>query len=555
MTPSSTRRREDILGLDLEELTALIEPVSGKAYTARQIFSWMYAKGVFNFGSMHNLSKPLRKSLSDRFYLELPGWVTSRSSPRERVFKYLLSLVDKSTIECVLIGMRDRETFCVSSQVGCRFGCAFCATGRMGFVRNLSAGEILGQVLFLRSASKVEDSHRDHERLRDGFEASLKDGDLPTPTGIAGGSATSQGRSETDAQHETASNQVGSEIEPDLDATAPQLHSRIGTRDEAIDSEEVARTQSRRGFNVVFMGMGEPLDNYDSTVKAIRIMQHPEGLAVGGRRITVSTCGIPAKIKRLAKEDLGVGLALSLNATTDELRSKLIPAGRQFRLKRVLEATSYFAEKTGRRVTLEYVLIAGVNDKPGDVKRLVSIASSMPCKINVIALNVSPGIRLEPPSNEAVQRFVELLYPHAPAVTLRKSKGSDIMAACGQLRTDSVRAERGTGEFRSDARRTRPERRPRTDVGRTRPRRQTSRDGRVRRAEERKREPQAGTRRPEADARRRRTGANRGREARGRRHARGPESPRSARRPEAGARRRPPRRATQSNKPRRRRSP
>jgi len=400
MQVTTSRKHKDILGLDPQEIAALIEPVSPKTYTSRQIFGWVYAKGVYDFYCMHNLSKPLRRALSSKFTIRLPALVRSVSSHRERVSKYLLSLSDRSSIECVLIGMRDKDTFCVSTQVGCRFGCAFCATGRMGFERNLSASEILGQVLFLRSASE-----RDRQLVQ----------------------------------------------RPFLDGARPdKLKSAEDESPGRQDESSLAPTLSPRGFNVVFMGMGEPLDNYENTVKAIRIMQHPDGLAIGGRRITVSTCGIPAKIKRLAREDLGVGLALSLNATTDELRTKLTPAGRQFPLKRVLEATRYFAEKSGRRITLEYVLIAGINDRPSDAKRLVSIASSLPCKINLIALNSSPGVKLEPPSDEAVRRFVQVLYPRAPTVTLRKSKGSDIMAACGQLRTDIAPDKPGVDKRRRE---------------------------------------------------------------------------------------------------------
>jgi adenine C2-methylase RlmN of 23S rRNA A2503 and tRNA A37 len=330
--------------------------------------------------------------------------------------------------------MRDKDTFCVSTQVGCRFGCAFCATGRMGFKRNLTPAEILGQVLFLRSASE-------------------RDGQL-VPREPAGGAAPEDNDSDNRDTYEAGPNQPesaeGDSAEETSQVTREEssltpTSSKIpppGAR--SVDADPGAPATASRGFNVVFMGMGEPLDNYENTVKAIRIMQHPDGLAVGGRRITVSTCGIPDKIKRLAREDLGVGLALSLNATTDELRAKLVPAGKVFRLKQVLEAVRYFAEKSGRRITLEYVLIAGVNDRPSDAKRLISIASSVPCKINLIALNSSPGVRLQPPSDQAIQRMVELLYPRAPAVTLRKSKGSDIMAACGQLRTDIVREKAGT---------------------------------------------------------------------------------------------------------------
>lgn len=353
MHASKAGRRQNILGLYLEELSKVVEPVVGtQRYRAKQIFGWIYAKGVFDFDRMLNLSKDLRKALSAGFIIEMPEPLKSVSSEKARVSKYLLSLNDRMRIECVLIGMRDKDTFCVSTQVGCRFHCAFCATGRMGLRRNLSSSEILGQILFLRSV-------------------------------------------------------CDSPVEPG------------------------------RAFNVVFMGMGEPLDNYDNTVKAIRIMEHPDGLAVGGRRITVSTCGIPEQIKKLAKEELGVGLALSLNATTDELRAKLVPAARAFRMKELLAAVEYFAEKSGRRITLEYVLIGGVNDKPADAKRLASIASTLPCKINLIEFNASPGSAFAKPSEEAVRNFMQILYPRAPAVTLRKSKGSDILAACGQLGADA----------------------------------------------------------------------------------------------------------------------
>jgi len=349
----STRQRnhvKNILGLYLEEMEKLLAPaIRTERYRAKQVFGWIYAKGVFDFDSMSNLSKDLRKSLAAHFTIEIPRPLKCVSSKEARVSKYLLSLSDQMKIECVLIGMRDKDTFCVSTQVGCRFHCAFCATGRMGLKRNLSASEILGEILFLRSMSNPE----------------------------------------------------------------PQ--------------------DSARAFNVVFMGMGEPLDNYENTVKAIRIMEHPDGLAVGGRRITVSTCGIPGRIRQLAKEELGVGLALSLNATTDDLRARLVPAAKSYRLKDLLEAITYFAEKSGRRVTLEYVLIGGVNDRPADAKRLASIASALPSKINLIEFNPSRGTKFGKPSPEAVEQFIQILYPRAPAVTLRKSKGSDIMAACGQL--------------------------------------------------------------------------------------------------------------------------
>ncbi len=365
VTRTSSRRLVNVLGLYPDELAKAVAPLVAKPYAAKQLYGWIYAKGVHDFGQMHNLSKDLRAALAGSFYVERPALLDRVQSREGRVTKYLLSLADEGKVECVLIGMRDKDTFCISSQVGCRFGCAFCATGRMGLKRNLSASEILGQVLFLRA-----------EENEVAGESGRRRGD-----GVAEGGANT----------------------------------------------------AERAFNVVFMGMGEPLDNYDNVVRAIRVMENPDGLAVGGRRITLSTCGLPHRIRDLAREDLGIGLALSLNATTDEARAELIPAAKRFHLKEIMESLTYFAEKSGRRVTLEYVLMAGVNDKPADAKRLASIASSLPSKINLIALNPSPGLRLARPTDEAVDRFAQILYPRAPAVTVRKSKGGDVLAACGQL--------------------------------------------------------------------------------------------------------------------------
>jgi 23S rRNA (adenine2503-C2)-methyltransferase len=387
--------RQNILGLYLDELGRLLQPLGVKSYAAKQLYGWVYAKGVFDFEGMHNLSKGLRKDLAERFSIEMPALLREVVSAEARVVKYLLSLSDGKAIECVLIGMRDKDTFCISTQVGCRFRCAFCATGRKGLMRNLTPSEILGQILFLRWAAEAP-------------------AQLPKLN-----SKSDRGK------------------------TGPRRHKPEHHTDPARTAGPT-NPVSERAFNVVFMGMGEPLDNYDNVVKAIRIMEHPDGLAVGGKRITLSTCGLPHRIRDLAKEDLGIGLALSLNATTDEVRGRLIPAAKNYKLKEIIEALRYFAEKSGRRVTLEYVLIAGVNDGPNDAKRLASIASSIPSKINLIEVNSSPVIKLAKPSEEVVQRFVQILYPRAPAVTLRKSRGSDILAACGQLGAEALKSKRST---------------------------------------------------------------------------------------------------------------
>jgi len=187
------------------------------------------------------------------------------------------------------------------------------------------------------------------------------------------------------------------------------------------------------GFNIVFMGMGEPLANYNSTVKAIRILNAEAGLNVGSRRITVSTVGLVPQIHRLAREGMQLGLALSLHATTDELRDKLVPVNRRYPLRELLRAAEYYATTTGRRITLEYILLGGVNDHKGDAERLAEIANSLPCKVNLIPYNTVPQLPWERPTDDAIQRFADWLFPRCPAVTLRWSQGGDIFAACGQL--------------------------------------------------------------------------------------------------------------------------
>jgi 23S rRNA (adenine2503-C2)-methyltransferase len=187
------------------------------------------------------------------------------------------------------------------------------------------------------------------------------------------------------------------------------------------------------GFNIVLMGMGEPLANYAPTLKAIRILHADETLRVGARRITLSTCGLVPQMHRLAKEGLQLGLAISLHATTDELRDRLVPINRRYPLRELVRAAEYYATTTSRRVTLEYILLAGVNDGKDDALRLAEIANSLPCKINLIPYNPVPSLPWERPSDEAIQRFADHLFPRCPAVTLRWSQGGDIGAACGQL--------------------------------------------------------------------------------------------------------------------------
>jgi 23S rRNA (adenine2503-C2)-methyltransferase len=349
--------RIDLLSLTRDELERVVVRAGFPAYRARQLYSWLYNRGVTDISAMSNIPKALRAHLIETGLVAPVRVAGERVSSVDKTRKLLIGLKDGLNVETVLMPDRGKATVCASTQVGCALGCAFCATGTMGLARNLTAGEIVGQVM-----------------------------------AVVGGS----GR--------------------------PIAQSRM---------------------NIVFMGMGEPLANCAELFKAITILNDPNGLAVGARRITVSTAGLPHGIRKLASLGLQVGLAVSLNAATDDLRNRLMPINDRYPIRKVMRAAADYAESNGRRVTLEYVMLGGVNDRIKDADALASIAAKLPCKINIIEYNKCPGSAFRPPTPGALARFVEYLYDRAPAVTVRSSKGSDIDAACGQLATAARKASRG----------------------------------------------------------------------------------------------------------------
>ncbi len=333
----------DIFGFDLTALERLAIGVGERPFRGRQIAGWLYKKNVGSFMEMTNLATPLRYKLADKFSIGKLK-VIKTIKDKAGVRKMLWRLSDGETVESVLIPDDDRLTLCVSSQVGCPLNCTFCATGRIGFKRNLSSGEIINQFL----------------------QMELEEGERIT--------------------------------------------------------------------NIVFMGMGEPFLNFDNLNIALRILTDDSCISFGAKKITVSTAGIPNKIRALADTGLKVGLAFSLNAPNDELRNKLMPINRRFNLRENLEALKYFTEKADRRITFEYVLIKGINDSLKEARQLVKLTHNIPCKINLIRYNKVDGIDFSPPKERDVLSFRDFLYSRTPAVTLRESKGSNISAACGQLK-------------------------------------------------------------------------------------------------------------------------
>ena len=346
----ATTLRTDAANLELAELEHYLAGIGVPRFHGRQIFQWIYQRGTTDFEAMTDLGRELRTTLRQELTISIPA-VAGRERSEDGTTKFLLRLADGHLIESVFIPDTPSQTFCISTQVGCAMRCAFCLTGKMGIVRNLSAAEIAGQVRVL---------------LR-------------------------------------------------------ELH-MLGQR-----------------FNIVLMGMGEPLHNFEATMKALRILGDEHGLAVAPKRVTLSTVGVLPALERLATEPFMPNLAISLHATTEDQRDLLVPVNRKYGLKDLLEACRRFPVKRRSRITFEYVLLKGVNDTPEDARRLVRLLHDIKAKVNLLPLNEAAGIPFARPDDARVNRFAMVLADHGVTVSVRKSRGRDIRAACGQLITESTR--------------------------------------------------------------------------------------------------------------------
>ena len=334
----------DLTELELPALEAAVAGLGAPAFHARQIYRWVYRRGVTDFARMTDLPASLRTRLAAAFAVPTPT-VVERARSRDGTVKFRLALGDGRGVEAVFIPDTPARTFCVSTQVGCAMQCGFCLTGRMGLTRNLTAGEIAGQV-------------------------------------------------------------------------------RAMAHDLAL---------ADRPFNVVLMGMGEPLHNYEPTMRALRMLASESGLAVPPRRVTLSTVGVLPGLARLATEPVMPNLAVSLHAATEELRERLVPLGRKYPLAELLAACRRFPVGRRERITFEYVLLDGVNDAPADARRLARLLRGIRSKVNVIPLNEAPGIPYRRPPDHRVDAFGRTLAAAGVRVSVRKSRGRDIRAACGQL--------------------------------------------------------------------------------------------------------------------------
>jgi 23S rRNA (adenine2503-C2)-methyltransferase len=342
---------QNLYDLTIEQLSELLQQRDQPVYRARQLWEWLYGQKAKSFDEMTNLPISLREQLDSEFTLGVMTIATEQQSI-DGTIKRLYQLPDGQYIEAVLMPYEDgRRTACISTQAGCAMGCVFCATGQMGFVRNLSTGEIVEQ---------------------------------------------------------------------------------------AINFARMLEAEGERLSNVVLMGMGEPLHNYDATLEAINLLTSPDGLSIGQRHITLSSVGLVPAIRRFADEGLQVKLAISLHAATDEERSALLPVNKRWNIEALLDTCQYYIQKTGRRITFEWALIAGENDTPEQAEALGKLLEGMLCHVNLIPLNPTGGYAGKPSDPDRVKQFMNILQRYGISSTVRVRRGIDIEAGCGQLKAQVI---------------------------------------------------------------------------------------------------------------------
>ncbi|HVI90563.1 MAG TPA: 23S rRNA (adenine(2503)-C(2))-methyltransferase RlmN [Dongiaceae bacterium] len=358
----------NLVGLSRAELTAAMQEIGQPAFRAKQLWNWIYHRGETDFAKMSNLSKDFRAALAERFVVQRPMITVDRQSI-DGTRKWLLKFPDGQEVESVHIPESDRGTLCVSSQVGCTLTCKFCHTGTQKLVRNLTAAEIVGQIM----------NARDHL------------GEWPSPQ------------------------------------------------------------DGRMLSNIVMMGMGEPLYNYENVAKALKIVMDSEGISISKRKITLSTAGVVPMIERAGAE-LGVNLAISLHAVTDELRNEIVPINKKYPIAQLMQACRDYPTLTNaRRITFEYVMLKDVNDSPADAHALIKLIKGIPAKVNLIPFNPWPGAPYERSTQASIDAFSDIVFNAGYASPVRTPRGEDIMAACGQLKSESVKQRRSARDAAASA--------------------------------------------------------------------------------------------------------
>ncbi len=339
--------KKNIKDYNLDELKEKFIKLGEKPYRAEQVFKWIHQANVTSFDEMTNISLELREKLQDEFSLCIYNVIRKQES-KDGTKKYLFDVLDGNAIETVLMEYKHGKSICVSTQIGCKMGCKFCASTGIEFVRSLTPGEIIEQVL------------------------------------------------------------------------------------------AVQRDENVKVSNLVFMGIGEPLDNYDNVMKAIKILNNPKGINMGARHISISTSGLVPKIYKLADENIQCTLSISLHATTDEKRSALMPVNNAYNIEELMKACKYYIEKTNKRISFEYALAKDNNDNLDDAKQLVKLLKGMLCHVNLIPINKIENGKFTKSTNENILKFRDYLNDNGIVATVRRELGSDIDAACGQLRRKNL---------------------------------------------------------------------------------------------------------------------
>ena len=340
--------KKNIKDYSLEELKEEFIKLGEKPYRAQQVYEWLYKENITSFDDMTNLSLSLREKLKENYSMHCFN-ILKKQISKDGTIKYLFDVLDDNAIETVRMEYKHGISLCVSSQIGCKMGCKFCASTGIAFIRNLTPGEIIEQIL------------------------------------------------------------------------------------------AVQRDTQERISNIVFMGIGEPLDNYDNVIKAIRIINDPKGLEIGARHISVSTSGIVPMIYKLVDENIQCTLSISLHSPTNEKRSQIMPVNKAYPIEELIDACKYYIEKTNRRVSFEYALAKDNNDNLEDAKRLVNLLKGMNCHVNLIPINKIENGKFTKSSNDNIIKFRDYLNSKGIVATIRRELGSDIDAACGQLRRKNLK--------------------------------------------------------------------------------------------------------------------
>jgi len=335
--------KQDLKSMNLKQMAQAFSEMGEPSFRAKQVFTWLH-KGVTDFADMTNLSKSLRQMLDEQFYITKPEVVRKQVSKKDGTIKYLWKLRDGNCVETVVMRYHHGNSVCISSEVGCAMGCAFCASTLGGLVRRLTPAEMVDQVLFAQLDSGLEIS------------------------------------------------------------------------------------------NIVMMGIGEPLDNYDTVLRFLELINSPDGMNIGMRHISLSTCGLVNRIDQLAEEKLQLTLSVSLHAPTDEVRSTIMPVNRKYNVQTLLDSCRSYYEKTGRRISFEYAMIRDVNDTPDIAELLAKKLNGIAVHVNLIPLNNVEESPLKPSTRKSIMEFQQILERHGIPATVRRTLGSDIDASCGQLR-------------------------------------------------------------------------------------------------------------------------